>query len=176
MARSCSAGSVRNYLKGLKSFYSCLGVGVPWAQFEPLRRLLAGLKRLRGEGTRRKLPITPQLLLRFAQVLPAGSRWLATYVCCVVGVFGLLRRSNLVVGAVSLFGQAKHLTRADVRVDPARYALCLSVRFSKTLKYQDKVHEVWVVGDRAEAALLDPVRLWEGYVAAVPAPPSAPAF
>ena len=113
MARSCSAGSVRNYLKGLKSFYSCLGVAVPWAQFEHLRRLLAGLKRLRGEGTRRKLPITPQLLLRFAQVLPAGSRWLATYVCCVVGVFGLLRRSNLVVGAVSLVwpGQASHSRR-----------------------------------------------------------------
>lgn len=63
-----------------------------------------------------------------------------------------------------------------VVVDRDRYALCLTVRFSKTLKYQQKVHEVWITGDRSPTALLDPVRLWQGYVAAVPAEPSDPAF
>lgn len=174
LARTCTAATIRQYLKGLKHFYDGLGVQLGWGQFARLQRLLSGLKRLRGEGTHRKLPITPPMLLAFHAVLPAGSRWHAIFTCCVVGVFGMLRRSNLVVGGVSLFGQAKHITRADVRVDAQRYALCISVRFSKTLRFQDKVHEVWILGDRT--APLDPVAVWLGYVAAVPAPDTAPAF
>ncbi len=77
--------------------------------------LLSGLKRLCGEGTQpqasRKLPITPPMLLTLHDMLPLGSYWLAVFACCVTGVFGMLRRSNLVVGGVSLFGQAKHITR-----------------------------------------------------------------
>ncbi len=174
LARTCTAATVRQYLKGVKHFYEGVGVQLAWGQFTRLHRLLAGLRRVRGENTRRKLPITPPMLLLFSGVLPVGSRWLATFACCVVGVFGMLRRSNLVVGGVSLFGQAKHITRGDVRFDPQRYALCVSVRFSKTLRYQDRVHEVWIVGDRS--APLDPVAVWLGYVAAVPAAPSDPAF
>jgi hypothetical protein len=174
LARTCTAATVRQYLKGVKHFYDGIGVQLGWAQFTRLQRLLSGLKRLRGEGTHRKLPITPPMLLAFHAVLPMGTQWLAVFTCCVIGVFGMLRRSNLVVGGVSLFGQAKHITRGDVRVDPVRYALCITVRFSKTLRYQDRVHEVWIVGDRS--APLDPVAVWLGYLAAVPAPATAPAF
>ncbi|KIY98848.1 hypothetical protein MNEG_9111 [Monoraphidium neglectum] len=56
-----------------------------------------------------------------AAVLPGGSRWHALFVCCVFWVLGMLRRSNLVPGALSLFGQEKHLTRADITIDGAYY-------------------------------------------------------
>ncbi|KIY93554.1 hypothetical protein MNEG_14407, partial [Monoraphidium neglectum] len=102
-----------------------MGVSLDWAGFIHLRRQLAGLRRLKGEGAGRKLPIRPPLLLRMAAVLPGGSRWHALFVCCVVGVLGMLRRSNLVPGALSLFGQEKHLTRADITIDGAKYALRL---------------------------------------------------
>jgi hypothetical protein len=176
LARTCTAATVRTYLKGLRHFYACLAVPVPWPEFGHLRRHLEGLRRLRGEATCRKLPVGPLMLLHFARVLPAGDRWLAAFVCCVIGVFGMLRRSNLVVGGLSLFGQAKHITRGDVTVDPARYALCIAVRFSKTLQHQNRVHTVWIQGDPRPSAPLDPVRLWEGYVARAPAPATAPAF
>lgn len=88
----------------------------------------------------------------------------------------MLRRSNLVPGAPALFGQEKHLTRADVTVDAARYALRLRVHYSKTLQFQDRVHDVWVQGDARAGAPLDPVRVWQGYVAAVLAPADSPAF
>lgn len=120
LARTCGAASVRQYLKGLKYFYSGMGVDVPWNSFHMLDRQLAGLKRLKGEGTHRKLPITPCMLVHFRKHLPAGSKWLAMLVCCLFGVFGMLRWSNLVVGGLALFGQAKHLTRADIVFDPHR--------------------------------------------------------
>ncbi len=78
----------------------------------------------------------------------------------MVGVFGMLCRFTLVPGAVSLVGQEKHLTRADVRVDEACYSLRLRVAFSKTNQFQAKVHEVCIVGAPRPAAPLDPVRLW----------------
>jgi hypothetical protein len=119
LARSCAAGSAHNYLKGLKHFYSGMGVSLDWAGFVHLRRQLAGLRRLKGEGAGRKLAIRPPLLLHMAAVLPGGSRWHALFVCCVFWVLGMLRRSNLVPGALSLFGQEKHLTRADITIDGA---------------------------------------------------------
>jgi hypothetical protein len=159
-----------------EAFFGSHNIPLAWHEFTHLRRQLAGLRRLKGEGAHRKLPIRPPLLLRFARRLPPGSRWLAVFTCCVVGVFGMLRRSNLLPGSLSLFGQEKHLTRADITIDPATYALHARVRFSKVLQFQDRVHVVVIAGAPRPGAPLDPVALWRGYCAAVPAPPDAPAF
>lgn len=146
MARTCAAPMVRQYLKGLKYNYGAMGIELPWSSFRRLECLLMGLRRLRGEGTHRKLPITPPLLLEFTARMPPGSAWHALFTCCMIGVFGMLRRSNLVPGAVSLFGQAKHITRADIEFVRARYALRVRVRFSKTRS------ACWRSGSRATPA------------------------
>jgi hypothetical protein len=62
-----------------------------------------------------------------------------------------------VVGADSLFHQAKVLRRQDVEVDSKHYCLWISVRFTKTLQYQDRVHRVAVAG--MPGAALDPVQI-----------------
>ncbi len=119
-------------------------IPVTWDSFPRLQRLFAGLQRKKGEGVSRRLAITPDLLVRFAGVLPPGLYWESLFVCCVVGVFGLLRRSNLVPGSSCLDGQEKHLRREDVVFDRASYALQVCIRFSKTLRFQNRVHYVWI--------------------------------
>jgi integrase len=52
--------------------------------------------------------------------------------------------------------------------------LWLSVRYSKTIQYGDRVHRIAVAG--SSTAVFDPVGLWRRYVAAVPADPQDSAF
>ena len=102
--------------------------------FPRANRALAGLRRARGGGADREPPIAPPMLVSlFAARLPSGSRWLATLAHYVVGVFGALRRSNLVVGAVSLAGQPKRIIRAGVEFDSAHYALGITIRLPNNL-------------------------------------------
>jgi len=114
LARSCAYTTVQTYLKGLKHFYAGAQVEVQWDAFTGLGRVLKGLKRAKGGGGLGKLPVTPPLLVQFMRVVPAGGKWACVFVGCVLGVFGLLRRSNLAPGGESLLGQAKHIRRADV--------------------------------------------------------------
>ncbi len=105
------------------------------------------MKRVKGEGHRQRLEITLPILLRFYTVLPADPYWAAMFACCVFGVFGLLRRFNLVLGSLCLPDQEKHLLRSDIEFDAERYALRVTVRFSKTLCFQNRVHMIWIQGD-----------------------------
>lgn len=101
------------------------------------------------------------------------SFWRSLFTCCVVVVFCMLRRSNLVVGGTSLV-QAKHLRRCDTAFDGHRYPLQVTVRFHKTLQNQRKLHLVWAAGSTSAPLVL--VRIWLDYIAAEPTDPSEPAF
>ena len=114
------------------------------------------------------------LFARRVAAAPDGSKEWALLAACVIGVFGMLRRSNLVPDPTAQW--PKHLRRADITVDERRHALRVLVYASKTIQYRERVHELWIQGDPAPAAPLDPVRLWQSLTAAVPAPPEAPAF
>lgn len=91
---------------------------------------------------------------------------------CVLGVFGMLRRSNLVPGSSSLFEGRKHLRRGDVVFVPKLYALRLTLRETKTLQFREREHTIFMTGSRG--APLDPVQLYLDYVAAHPAAPTDP--
>lgn len=80
LARTCTASTVRNYFKGLRYLYAAMGMPVAWAECPCLQRVLVGLRRVKGEGTQRKLRVDSPMLMRFARALPPTS-----------GVFGHLR-------------------------------------------------------------------------------------
>lgn len=57
---------------------------------------------------------------------------------------------------------------------PELYALRLTLRETKTLQFREREHVIFVTGSKG--APLDPVRLYQDYVAAHPAAPTDPFF
>eukprot|EP00877_Chromochloris_zofingiensis_P010968 jgi/Chrzof1/6124/Cz17g10190.t1 len=174
LSATCSHDTIRNYIKGVKYFLVGKGYCIDWSHYVRVQRLMKGIKRMSGVGQHAKSPITLNHLLLFAHILPAGSFYQCLLICMVIGVLAMLRRSNLVPGCATLWGQAYHLCRKDITVDTDRYALKVQVSVSKTLTDSHKVHCVWIAGMRGYR--LDPVQLYVNYVAAHPAPADAPAF
>lgn len=175
LAVTCSAETIKNHLSGLK-FYLSYYSQVDWTGYLRLQRQLKGIQRSKGSKQQQKRPITMQLLLLW--VLRLREQWSSRVQClvlaCVFGVFGMLRRSNLVPGSASLFAGRKHLRRCDVELVPDLYALRLTIRETKTLQCREREHVVYIAGSRG--APLDPVRLWEQYTASHPAAEDAPLF
>lgn len=176
LAATCSADSVNNQLAGLQFYLGTYGPVSDWAGFVRLRRQLKGIQRSTGGRQQQKRPVTMQLLLLWVLHFRAswGSRVQCLVLACVFGVFGMLRPSNLVPGSSSLFESRKHLRRSDVELVPERYALRLTITVTKTLQFKERKHVVYVVGCRG--APLDPVALYQNYIAAHPDAADAPMF
>jgi len=178
LSATCSAPTIRNELAGLK-YYLASGGPVDWSGFVHLQRQLKGLQRATGSVRQQKRPVTMQLLLLWVLRLRAGwsSRVQCLVLACVFGVFGMLRRSNLVPGSSNpstLFGGRKHLRRKDVQFVAEHYALRLTITETKTLQFKERQHVIYIAG--CKGAPLDPVALYQDYIAAHPAAPEAPMF
>jgi hypothetical protein len=175
LAATCSAETIKNHLAGLKFYLGSFGP-VDWSGFTLLQRQLKGIRRVRGACQQQKRPATMQMLLCWVLQLQQGwdSRVQCVVLACVLGVFGMLRRSNLVPGSSSLFEGRKHLRRCDVVFVPELYALRLTLRETKTLQFREREHTIFVTGSRGAA--LDPVQLYLDYVAKHPAAPTDPLF
>lgn len=175
LATTCSAETIKNHLSGLR-FYLSYYTRVDWTGYLRLQRQLKGIQRSKGSMQQQKRPITMQLLLLW--VLRLQGEWSSRVQClvlaCVFGVFGMLRRSNLVPGSTSLFVGRKHLRRSDVELVRDLYALRLTIRETKTLQCRERTHVIYIAGSRG--APLDPVRLWQQYIASHPAAADAPMF
>lgn len=175
LSATCAAATIKGHLAGLKHFLATYGP-VEWGGFVHLQRQLKGIQRVQGKDQQQKRPVTVEMLLLWVCMLGGVmSSWLqCVMLACVFGVFGMLRRSNLVPGGAQVFGATKHLLRSDVEFVPELYALRLTVRASKTIQYRDRVHVLYISG--SQGGVLDPVRLYHEYVAAHPAAPDAPFF
>lgn len=175
LSATCCAEAIHNQLSGLKFYLGTFGP-VDWSSFTRLHRQLQGIQREKGSSQQQKRPVTMQMLLLW--VLRLRDSWDSRQQClvlaCVFGVFGMLRRSNLVPGSSGLFTGRKHLRRGDVELLPGLYALRLTIRETKTLQFQERQHVIYIAGRRGAA--LDPVALYQAYVAAHPAATDAPMF
>jgi hypothetical protein len=175
LARSCKHSTIKVYISGLKHFLRQFG-SVPWGTFFRMHRLLQGIKREKGAAVNRKTPITPALLLLFQRHQPAAasSQQMCVQAAMQLGVFAMLRRSNLVAPDAHSLDDLKYLRRQDIEYDARLHALKITVRASKTNQFGARTHTVWVQGIRGFE--LDPVQTWLQYAALHPADPSEPAF
>jgi hypothetical protein len=175
LARSCSYKTIKNYLQGLREFWeNSLGHN-PMADWLKVKWALQGVRRIKGDSTSRKRPITPQMLLSFLRLLDFSQpQAVCVFTAMLVAFFGFFRKSNVTVRSPSLFDSSKNLCRGDVRVDLSKYCLWVQLRWTKTIQFQERVVDVPIMGLKNHP--LDPVAWWQRLCAAVPAPASAPAF
>jgi hypothetical protein len=133
LARSCKHSTIKVYISGLKFYLQQFGE-IKWRSFFRVNRLMKGIKRTKGDAVNHKTAITPALLLLFQRQLPdtASSQQTCVQAAMQLGVFAMLRRSNLVPAASTSLEDLKYLRRQDITYDARIHALKITVRASKT--------------------------------------------
>ena len=162
LARSVAAGSVRQYLKGLKNHYKQRGFPVfaDPLQWPHLYATLKGIDRVKKLGVCKKSPVTPAMLLRFRPLVGGGPEGLALWACMLVTFFGYFRKSNTTSEGASPFGQGKCLRVCDI---PLKYALKISVHEAKNRQF-GKGAVIYIAGCQNHP--LDPVAAWRAHLLA----------
>lgn len=129
--------SIKKYLNIIRILHKNAGFSNPLEENFSLDMLLRGVKRAKGCPPNQKLPITPQILLLFRNTLcldqPADVLF---WVTCLLGFYGLLRKSSLLPASPGKFQPKLHPCRQDVlRTDRG---LVLKIKYSKTLQFQER--------------------------------------
>ena len=138
-------GTVKSYLAAMRFEQISRGMGDPGISRMPqLEYVLKGLKRRAHGGTRRRLPITPEILKKLRQVWDGDTNsrdakmlWAASYLC----LFGFLRSGEIATPSPKEFDPAYHLGFKDVCVDDRRSPTFIQVQIkaSKTDPFRQGV-------------------------------------
>ena len=152
LAREIEYSSIRQYLNIIRLLHVEEGLPKPLEDNQPLSLMMRGVRRTLGDATSRKLPITPQILLKTRGLL----NWeepghILFWAAALAAFFGMLRQSNLLPNPP--FDPTKHLRRCDVLAYP--WGLGLSIRWSKTIQFRER--ELLVPLPHLPGHPLDPV-------------------
>lgn len=177
LSQTCKHDTISNYLHGVRAWYQQLGLGHPFQDMPRLALLRRGIRRRTGGSVRKKRPITPAMLLRWAGMLQqhaADPPRVAVFACMLVAFFGFFRKSTVAVATASLSDPGNHLRRQDVTIDRQAHCLVIRVPKSKTNQFGERRDLVCVAGVRGSP--IDPVWWYERMLQLSPAPPTAAAF
>jgi hypothetical protein len=177
LSRTCKHDTISNYLHGVRVWYQQLGLGHPFQDMALLAMLRRGIRRRTGGSVRKKRPITPAMLIRWAAMLQPYTTdppRVAVFACMLTAFFGFFRKSTVAVATASLSDPGNHLRRRDITIDRQSYCLVIRVPRSKTNQFGERRDEVCVAG--VPGSGIDPVWWYGRMLQLSPAPPEAPAF
>jgi hypothetical protein len=113
------------------------GLENPLADNWGLSSIMKGIKRVKGMEVQRKLPITPNILLRVYNVLDFTKLTdIVFWAACLVGFFGFLRKSNLFPPSAGGHDPAKHLAKEHFQ--PRPWGFELSISWAKNNQYRER--------------------------------------
>jgi len=114
-------GTIKSYLVAVRHPQISLGLGDPQMGDMPrLEYVIKGIKRSTAHPTRKRLPITPDILLKLKQVWqpsPDSHDTSMLWVAACMYFFGFLRVGEVVAPGISKFDSSTNLCAGDVRVD-----------------------------------------------------------
>ena len=134
LGRCLKPSSIRLHTAVIRLLHLDYGTPNPFEQNWFLTSILCGIRRVKGDNTCQKLPVTPQLLLRLRAHLDLTTSLDITFwAACLVMFFFLLCKANVFPPTVGGFDPALHLTRADIAksTPPLPTGLILTSRWSK---------------------------------------------
>jgi len=141
IARRLKPQSVTKYVNIIRLLHLEAGLPNPLEDNWYIKSLLTGIKRSKGQQVNRKLPITPELLLRIRQCLsPARPEDIIFWALALLGFFSLLRKSHFLPTSRSSFDPEKMVTRRDFTVRP--WGLELNIKASKTIQFKERTFQV----------------------------------
>ena len=131
--------SVKQYLNIVRLLHIESGVANPLGTWY-LDSLLRGCRRVMGNTSKPKLPITVELLKKMFSFLNLTLHVdLTFWAVCLVGFFSFLRKSNLLSNSSKAQGVSM-LTRGDVSFLPA--GVLLRISHSKTVQFGERNLEI----------------------------------
>lgn len=117
LSQKIKASSIKVYLSGVRSLHIEQGYNNPLENCFCLERVLRGIKRCQGTGTRQRLPITISILRKLYQILNFNDYTDALFwAACLTGFFGFLRCGEFTT-KTSHFDINTSLSLADLQVD-----------------------------------------------------------
>ena len=136
MARCVQYTTIKNYLSAVKNYHSSHGYELPLSNFLRLRLILRGIKRLQGQQSKVRRPITLQLLNLFSYLLNVqhtdNRDSLMLWAAITLAFFGFLRLGELTSNQT--FDPKHHLMNRDITFMPMSSPKYMLVRLkvSKT--------------------------------------------
>ena len=119
-----------------------------------VRSLMKGVNRVIGAPPKRKLPITPDILLSIHAVLDFSISFnVALWAAMLVAFFTFLRKSSLVPRSVKHFSSKLHLCYSCVEQTPD--GCVVSVKHTKTIQCHERVLKIPI--PRIDGSVLCPV-------------------
>lgn len=115
--------SIKVYLYGVRNLHLEHGLPDPLTDALQLRRLLRGIKRLKGSAVDSRLPITPSLLRSFHCLLCTSYDHLMLWAAILTAFFSFLRSSELLAlqhSEVTRLAEGYHLSIKASKTDPFR--------------------------------------------------------
>lgn len=166
--------SIRNYLSGVKLIHILVDQNSPQFGAVDLKLALRGMARLKPHTPKQALPITPDLLLKFANILDLSNPFLAVFWCLSVFAFFLMaRKSNLVPNTANSFDHKKQLCNRDIFL--SHDCVLVRLKWSKTNQFGKRTLNIPLVA--IPKSRLCPVRAYRNMKRLVPGgKPSDPVF
>ena len=165
LARRLSFGSIRNYLSALNNHLKELEYPPIDYDSYAVKKLLMGIRRLKGDMKKQAAPLLPHNLLGLFSCMTNSYAHTAVRAAMLVCFRALLRKSHVTLSAVSL-------SRRDVVFHD--WGMMLRVLKSKTNQFADRVHLIPVVRVKGDA--LCAVYWTKLHFKQCPAPPDSMAF
>jgi hypothetical protein len=96
--------------------------------------VMKGVRRIKGDCTNRKLPITTDILLSMRARIDMSSSWGSTFwAACLIAFYGMLRKS-------SLFPPKTHEPPTVGDVQLFKWGMVISFGYSKTVQCKQRKH------------------------------------
>lgn len=174
LSRSFKAvDSIRNYISGVRTLHSLLGLPFQAKDSIELKLTLKGLERLQPHKVKQAAPLSPQVMSEMHKLLDWGDTMHITmWALVLIGFFTLSRKSNLVVTGNQKFDSTKQLCRGDVSVGSK--GMLVRLRWSKTNQLCKKVLEIPLL--RIKGSMLCPLKAYTRMIKKIPGTNDDPAF
>ena len=128
----------QTYLNAVRLVHLEAGLQNPLEKNSYVSSILKDVRRLKGNASLQKLPITLDILKHVFLVLDLHSSFdRAFWAACLVGFFSFFRKSNLLIPSHLLFDPGRNLCANDVQFTDE--GVILTVRWSKVIQFKERV-------------------------------------
>ena len=133
LARRLCYSSIRNYLSALNNHLKDLGCPPIDYSDHGIKKCMAGIRRIKGDGIRQSLPILPQTLGRLFGLMQPSVAHTSVRAAMLLSFRALLRKAHVTDSDAAL-------RRKDVTFH--QWGLMLHIRKSKTIQFRQRVHMI----------------------------------
>ena len=138
LARSLKFSSVKNYLNTIGLLHKEFGLNNPLTDNSVINSLLMGIKRVKSDSAKQKLPITADILKGIFNLLNINNGYDASFwAICLVAFFGLFQKSHLLPVSGKLYDPNKQFSRSSFLFYSS--GALIKVKWSKTIQFRDRV-------------------------------------